>query len=124
MFVLVPLLRVHVAPLLMKYFSWTGLFTGPMYGYSMLAAGVVMAIMIIPIISSITREVLAVVPQHQREAALALGATRWEMIRIGVLKNSRAGMIGAIILGLGRALGETIAVTLVIGNTPQIAKSL
>jgi phosphate transport system permease protein len=90
----------------------------------MLAAGVVMAIMIIPIISSITREVLAVVPQHQREAALALGATRWEMIRIGVLKNARAGMIGAIILGLGRALGETIAVTLVIGNTPQIAKSL
>jgi len=124
MFILVPLLRVHVAPILMNYFSWTGLFTGPMYGYSMLAAGVVMAIMIIPIISSITREVLAVVPQHQREAALALGATRWEMIRIGVLKNARAGMIGAIILGLGRALGETIAVTLVIGNTPQIAKSL
>jgi phosphate transport system permease protein len=124
MFILVPLLRLHVAPILMKYFSWTGLFNGPMYGYSMLAAGVVMAIMIIPIISSITREVLTVVPQHQREAALALGATRWEMIRIGVLKNARAGMIGAIILGLGRALGETIAVTLVIGNTPQIAKSL
>jgi phosphate transport system permease protein len=123
-FVLVPLLRVYVSPWLMKYFSWTGLFSGPMYGYSMLAAGTVMAIMIIPIISSITREVLAVVPQHQREAALALGATRWEMIRIGVLKNARAGIIGAIILGLGRALGETIAVTLVIGNTPQIAKSL
>jgi phosphate transport system permease protein len=124
MFILVPLLRADVAPILMKYFAWTGLFTGPMYGYSMLAAGVVIAIMIIPIISSITREVLAVVPQHQREAALALGATRWEMIRVGVLKNARAGIIGAIILGLGRALGETIAVTLVIGNTPQIAKSL
>ena len=124
MFILIPILRVHVAPLLMKYLGWTGLFTGPMYGYSMLAAGTVMAIMIIPIISSITREVLAVVPQHQREAALALGATRWEMIRVGVLKNARAGIIGAIILGLGRALGETIAVTLVIGNTPQIAKSL
>jgi len=124
MFILVPLLRVQVAPWLMKYFSWTGLFTGPMYGYSMLAAGTVVAIMIIPIISSITREVLAVIPQHQREAALALGATRWEMIRIGVLKNARAGIIGAIILGLGRALGETIAVTLVIGNSPQIAKSL
>ncbi len=123
-FILVPLLRVYAAPVLMKYLSWTGLFTGPMYGYSMLAAGTVMSIMIIPIISSITREVLAVVPQHQREAALALGATRWEMIRIGVLKNARAGIIGAIILGLGRALGETIAVTLVIGNTPQIAKSL
>src|SRR6266851_8160245 len=123
-FVLVPLLRVYVAPWLMKYLSWTGLFKGPMYGYSMLAAGTVVAIMIIPIISSITREVLAVVPQHQREAALALGATRWEMIRIGVLRNARAGIIGAIILGLGRALGETIAVTLVIGNRPEIAKSL
>ena len=83
-----------------------------------------MAIMIIPIISSITREVLVVVPQHQREAALALGATRWEMIRIAVLKNARAGIIGAIILGLGRALGETMAVTMVIGNRPEIAKSL
>jgi phosphate transport system permease protein len=124
MFILVPLLRVHVAPILAKYFSWTGVFSGPMYGYSMLAAGVVVAIMIIPIISSISREVISVVPQHQREAALALGATRWEMIRIGVLKNARAGIIGAIILGLGRAFGETIAVTLVIGNTPQIAKSL
>src|SRR5258708_31848799 len=90
----------------------------------MLAAGVVIAIMIIPIISSITREVLVVGPQHERELALALGATRWEMIRIAVLKNARAGIIGAIILGLGRALGETIAVTLVIGNSPQIAKSL
>jgi phosphate transport system permease protein len=123
-FILVPLLRLHVDPWLMKYFSWTGLFEGPAYGIGMLAAGTVMAIMIIPIISSITREVLTVVPQHQREAALALGATRWEMIRIAVLKNARAGIIGAIILGLGRALGETIAVTMVIGNSPHIAKSL
>jgi phosphate transport system permease protein len=123
-FVLVPLLRVYVEPWLMKYFSWTGLFAGPAYGIGMLAAGVVMAIMIIPIISSITREVLAVVPQHQREAALALGATRWEMIRIAVLKNARAGIMGAVILGLGRALGETMAVTMVIGNRPEIAKSL
>jgi phosphate transport system permease protein len=123
-FILVPILRVHVEPWLMKYFSWTGLFAGPAYGIGMLAAGVVMAIMIIPIISSITREVLLVVPQHQREAALALGATRWEMIRIAVLKNARAGIIGAIILGLGRALGETMAVTMVIGNRPEIAKSL
>jgi phosphate transport system permease protein len=80
--------------------------------------------MIIPIISSITREVLTVVPQHQREAALALGATRWEMIRVAVLRNARAGIVGAIILGLGRALGETMAVTMVIGNRPEIAKSL
>jgi phosphate transport system permease protein len=90
----------------------------------MLAAGVILAIMIIPIISSITREVLTVVPQHQREAVLALGATRWEMIRMGVLRNARAGIVGAIILGLGRALGETMAVTMVIGNRPEIAKSL
>jgi phosphate transport system permease protein len=124
MFVLVPLLRTFLEPWLMKYFSWTGIFTGPAYGIGMLAAGVVLAIMIIPIISSITREVLSVVPQHQREAILALGATRWEMVRIAVLRNARAGIVGAIILGLGRALGETIAVTMVIGNTPQIAKSL
>jgi len=123
-FVLVPLLRVYVEPSLTKYLSWTGVFTGPAYGIGMLAAGTVLAIMIIPIISSITREVLTVVPQHQREAALALGATRWEMIRLAVLRNARAGILGAIILGLGRALGETMAVTMVIGNTPQIAKSL
>lgn len=123
-FVLVPILRMHVEPWLMKYFAWTGLFTGPAYGIGMLAAGVVLAIMIIPIISSITREVLAVVPQHQREAALALGATRWEMVRMAVLRNARAGIVGAVILGLGRALGETMAVTMVIGNRPEIAKSL
>jgi phosphate transport system permease protein len=123
-FVLVPILRVHVDPWLIKYFSWTGLFAGPAYGIGMLAAGVVLAIMIIPIISSITREVLTVVPQHQREAALALGATRWEMIRVAVLRNARAGIVGATILGLGRALGETMAVTMVIGNRPEIAKSL
>jgi phosphate transport system permease protein len=90
----------------------------------MLAAGIILAIMIIPIISSITREVLMVVPQHQREGVLALGATRWEMIRVGVLRNARAGIMGGIILGLGRALGETMAVTMVIGNRPEIAKSL
>ncbi len=123
-FILVPILRTHVEPWLMHYFGWSGLFEGPPYGIGMLAAGVILAIMIIPIISSITREVLTAVPQHQREAALALGATRWEMIRIGVLRNARAGMLGAVILGLGRALGETMAVTMVIGNTPQIAKSL
>jgi phosphate transport system permease protein len=90
----------------------------------MLAAGIILAIMVIPIVSSITREVLMVVPQHQREGVLALGATRWEMIRVGVLRNARAGIVGGIILGLGRALGETMAVTMVIGNNPLIAKSL
>ena len=123
-FVMVPLLTQYVAPVLTKAFGWTPIFSGPFYGYSMLAAGIILAIMIIPIISSITREVLMVVPQHQREAALALGATRWEMIRIGVLRNARAGIVGGIILGLGRALGETMAVTMVIGNRPEISKSL
>jgi phosphate transport system permease protein len=123
-FVLIPILSHHVQPFLARTLGWTGLFEGPPFGYSMLAAGVILAIMIVPIISSITREVLMVVPQHQREAALALGATRWEMIRIGVLRNARAGIMGGIILGLGRALGETMAVTMVIGNRPQIVKSL
>jgi phosphate transport system permease protein len=123
-FVLAPLLRTHVEPVLAKYLSWTGLFTGPAYGIGMLAAGVILAIMIIPIISSISREVLVSVPRNQREAALALGATRWEMIRIAVLRNARAGIVGAIILGLGRAMGETMAVTMVIGNRPEVSKSL
>jgi len=124
MFILVPLLRTDVEPFLARTLGWTGFFEGPIYGLSMLAAGIILAIMILPIISSITREVIRVVPQHQREAALALGATRWEMIRIGVLRNARAGIAGAIILGLGRALGETMAVTMVIGNRPEVAKSL
>ncbi len=123
-FVLAPTARTHIEPFLAKYFGWTGLFSGPPFGIGMLAAGIILAIMIVPIISSITREVLVAVPQTQREAALALGATRWEMIRLGVLRNARAGIVGAVILGLGRALGETMAVTMVIGNTPQISKSL
>src|SRR5207302_2249168 len=123
-FVLVPLLRRSVQPWLARYLGWTGLFAGPPYGIGMLAAGVILAIRIIPSISSITREVMAAVPQQQREAVLALGATRWEMIRTGVLRNARTGIIGGIMLGLGRALGETMAVTMVIGNRPEIAKSL
>ena len=123
-FVLAPLLRDYVEPFLAKTLGWTGLFTGPMYGLGMLAAGIILAIMVVPIIASITREVMTAVPQNQREAVLALGATRWEMIRMGVLRNARIGIVGGIILGLGRALGETMAVTMVIGNTPQIAKSL
>jgi phosphate transport system permease protein len=123
-FVLVPLLRAYVQPFLARYLGWTGIFEGPPYGIGMLAAGIILAIMVIPIISSITREVMTAVPQQQREAVLALGATRWEMIRTGVLRNARAGILGGIILGLGRALGETMAVTMVIGNRPEIAKSL
>jgi phosphate transport system permease protein len=123
-FVLAPLLRNYVEPFLGRTLGWTGFFSGPQFGIGMLAAGIILAIMIVPIISSITREVLIAVPQHQREAALALGATRWEMIRMAVLRNARAGILGAVILGLGRAIGETMAVTMVIGNRPEIAKSL
>ena len=123
-FVLVPILRLYVEPGLMRYLGWTGLFEGPSYGIGLLAAGIVLAIMVVPIVSSLTREVLSAVPRNQREAALALGATRWEMIRMGVLRNARPGILGAVILGLGRALGETMAVTMVIGNRPEIAKSL
>jgi phosphate transport system permease protein len=123
-FVLVPLLRQYLEPWLAKYLGWTGLFEGTPYGIGMLAAGIILAIMVVPIISSITREVMTAVPQQQREAVLALGATRWEMIRTGVLRNARAGIMGGVILGLGRALGETMAVTMVIGNRPEIAKSL
>jgi phosphate transport system permease protein len=123
-FVLVPLLRQYLQPWLARYLGWTTLFEGPPYGIGMLAAGIILAIMVVPIISSITREVMTAVPQQQREAVLALGATRWEMIRTGVLRNARAGIAGGVILGLGRALGETMAVTMVIGNRPEIAKSL
>jgi phosphate transport system permease protein len=123
-FVLVPLMRDTVGPFLLKYFGWTGLFSGQNFGVGLLTAGVILAIMILPIISSITRDIMLAVPSNQREAMLALGATRWEMIRTGVLRNARIGIVGAVILGLGRALGETMAVTMVIGNSPTISKSL
>ena len=124
LFILVPIIRDQVGPVLEKYLGWTGLFVEPNFGVGMLAAGVILAIMIFPIISSISRDVMKAVPIHQREAALALGATRWEMLRMSVLRNSRLGIIGAVILGLGRALGETMAVTMVIGNHPEISKNL
>jgi phosphate transport system permease protein len=123
-FVLAPILHSTVQPWLSQYLGWTGFFDGPAYGIGMLAAGIILAIMIIPIIASITREVLLAVPRNQREAVLALGATRWEMVRMAVLRNARAGIMGGIILGLGRAIGETMAVTMLIGNRPEIAKSL
>jgi phosphate transport system permease protein len=123
-FVMIPWLRDYPFPLLKKAFGWTPLFTGPIYGPSMLAGGIIVAIMILPIITSVSREILRSVPNLQREAAYALGATRWEVTRIAVLSYARKGLFGAVILGLGRALGETMAVTMVIGNTPQIAASL
>jgi phosphate transport system permease protein len=125
MYVLVPLLKQYVNPALIRSFGWTGLFADDNpTGLGFLTAGVILAIMILPVISSLTREVMTAVPYSQREAVLALGATRWEMIRMGVLRNARIGIVGAIILGLGRALGETMAVTMVIGNAPEIRRSL
>ena len=123
-FVLVPLMRNILGPFLVKTLGWTGFFTGPNFGVGLLTASIILSIMILPIISSLTRDIMMAVPNSQREAVLALGATKWEMIRIGVLRNSRIGIVGAIMLGLGRALGETMAVTMVIGNHPEISRSL
>ena len=125
-FVLVPMLRESVMPFLRDtlHLGATPFFSGPAYGPSMLAAGLILAIMALPYISAVSREVLMAVPRSQREAALALGATRWEMIRDAVIPYARSGIIGGIMLGLGRALGETMAVTMVIGNRPEISASL
>jgi phosphate transport system permease protein len=123
-FVMIPWLRDYPFPLLKRFLGWTPFFSGPIYGVSMLAGGIIIAVMILPIITSVSREILRSVPNLQREAAYALGATRWEVTRIAVLSYARKGLFGAVILGLGRALGETMAVTMVIGNTPQIRASL
>jgi phosphate transport system permease protein len=125
-FVLIPLLRQHVVPFLRDtlHLGVIPLFSGPSWGNSVFAAGIILAIMVLPYIASVTREVLLAVPRSQREAALALGATRWEMIQKAVLPFARSGIIGGIILGLGRAIGETMAVTMLIGNRHEIAASL
>jgi phosphate transport system permease protein len=122
-FVLAPFLRNYVEPGLAKWFGWIPLFSGSVTGYGLLTGGIILAIMVTPIISAVVRDVLAAVPGSQREAALALGATKWEMIRV-VLVNGTPGITGAVILGWGRALGETMAVTMVIGNRPEISLSL
>ena len=126
LFVVVPLLRSRVMPFITDTLHLGGLpfFAGPAYGPSLLAAGLVLAVMILPYIASVLREVLLAVPQSQREAALALGATRWEMIRDAVLPFARSGIVGGIMLGLARALGETMAVTMVIGNSHIVPTSL
>jgi phosphate transport system permease protein len=123
-FVLIPFLRSYVVPPLKALFGWTPFLQGVFYGNSLLAGGVILAIMIVPYIAAVSREVLLAVPTSQREAALAMGATRWEAVRSAVLPYGRAGLIGAVILGLGRALGETMAVTMVIGNRHDIGLSL
>lgn len=125
-FVLVPILRDTVTPFLRDTVGLgnTPFFTGASYGFNMLSGGVILAIMILPYISAVSREVLLAVPRAQREAALALGATKWEMIRDAVVPYARSGIFGGIILGLGRALGETMAVTMLIGNNKEISASL
>ena len=123
-FVMVPWLRGHLFPWLQHTLGFLPFFKGAIYGVSMLAGGIIVAIMIVPIITSVAREILRSVPGLQREAAYALGATRWEVTRIAVLSYAKKGIFGAVILGLGRALGETMAVTMVIGNIPQIVPSL
>jgi len=125
-YVLIPFLRGFIVPLLRDTLHLGGfpLFSGPAYGASMMAAGLILAIMCLPYISAVTREVLLAVPRSQREAALALGATRWEVIRDAVIPYARSGIIGGVMLGLGRALGETMAVTMLIGNRHEISASL
>ncbi|MHB1653319.1 MAG: phosphate ABC transporter permease subunit PstC [Desulfitobacteriaceae bacterium] len=123
-FVLAPLLRGTVEPWLAKWLGFLPLFKGDFMGLGMLAGGLLLAVMILPTIAALTKEVLAAVPDAQREAALALGATKWEMIRISVLAYAKSGILGGVMLGLGRALGETMAVTMVIGNRPEILASL
>lgn len=123
-FVLVPLMRTVVQPFLIATLGFLPLFKGPAYGVGMLTASVVLAVMIIPFITTISREVFLSVPRDLKEAAMALGATHWEVVKMSVIPYSRSGIIGAIFLALGRALGETMAVTMVIGNRPEVAASL
>jgi phosphate ABC transporter permease protein PstC len=122
-FVLIPKLR-PIEQWFSDTFSFLPFVGGPVAGPNYFIGGLILAIMILPIVSAISREVIATVPTDQKEAALALGATRWEMIRMAVLPYSRAGIMGASMLGLGRAIGETIAVTLVVGNAPDIGKQI
>jgi phosphate transport system permease protein len=123
-FVLGPVLKVTLEPWLIGVLGWIPLFAGPPFGIGLFAAGVILTLMILPTIVAISRDVISSVPNHQREAMLALGATRWEMITKAVLPYARSGIAGAVILGLGRALGETMAVTMVIGNSQTIPDSI
>jgi phosphate transport system permease protein len=123
-FVLVPIMREYVQPFLIKTLGFLPLFRGPAYGVGMLTAAIVLAIMIVPFITTISREIFLSVPSSLKEAAMALGATHWEVVRLAVLPYARSGIAGSVFLALGRALGETMAVTMVIGNRPEIAASL
>jgi phosphate transport system permease protein len=122
-FVLAPFMRDYAAPVLRSTLGFLPIFQGPSYGVGMLTSGLILAIMVTPIVTAVSRDVLAAVPGHQRDGALALGATNWEASRI-VIAYALPGIVGAVILGLARAVGETMAVTMVIGNRPEIAASL
>lgn len=122
-FVLAPFIREYLGAFLQEYLGFLPIFQGRLTGIGMLTGGIILAIMITPIVTAVVRDVLEAVPVTQREAALALGATKWETTQV-VLTNAASGIAGAVVLGLGRALGETMAVTMVIGNTPQISASL
>ena len=123
-FVLAPVIRSPVQEFLGSYFSFLPFFRGPQYGVGMLCASVILAIMITPTIASICKEVFKSIPYSHREAVLGMGATRWEMFRYALIKGGKAGILGAVVMGLGRALGETMAVTMVIGNKPHLSLSL
>jgi len=122
--VLAPLFRMHVEPFLTSVLGWTGLFDGPNNGVGLLLAGVILFVMVLPTMVAISRDVLAVVPREQIEGAMALGATRWQVLRKVVIPGARIGILGGFTLAMGRALGETVAVALVIGNSPYIAHSI
>jgi phosphate transport system permease protein len=124
LFALVPFMRVYVDPTLQTALGFLPIFSGTASGLGMLTAGVILAIMIIPYGSSVMREVITAVPRSQREASLALGATKWETIKTSVLPFARTGIVAAVVLALGRAIGETMAVTMVIGNVPRVSPSL
>lgn len=123
-FVLIPFLTNHVYPWLQSTLGFLPFFQGPIYGPSILSASLILTIMVMPYIMSVSREVLLAVPEGQREAALALGATRWEAVTTAIVPYAKSGIIGAVILGLGRAIGETMAVTMLIGNRHDVTASL
>jgi len=124
LFVLAPLVRDYVAPALRGTLGFLPMFSGTSHGVGMLTAGLILSVMVLPFIAAVSRDVIAAIPRSQREGSLALGATKWETIWHVVLPFGRAGIAGAVIRARGRALGETMAVTMVIGNTPQIVASL
>ena len=123
-FILAPFLREHIQPFLSKHFGHLPLFSGSYYGLGMMCAGIILAIMIIPTISSLCKEVFRAIPRSNKEAVLSLGTTRWEMFKVAILRGGVSGIVGAVVLGFGRAVGETMAVTMVIGNRIDLSASL